>query len=139
MLSRACDLAHDKIMSQDWGDNVAKAYLRSNALNNELISGVIDHAKRCKLKEEAFAQKEDKPEAFDEFKKNHDRDPESFDKLKQPSIWHSGLKMFQVPCIIMHILFLGIVKCVVTQLLGGSKATPKTAISFATRRVFLRA
>lgn len=114
-LKNACDRAHEARVKQEWEDKHVKAYLKAHALNDETVNGVLSHAKLCLMKQVAHATKKDDPQAYLDVMEQVKNSPELFTKWKHHPIWNSGVRMVQVVCIIMHLLFLGIVKTLLTQ------------------------
>lgn len=114
-LCRVVDKAHNKLLSADWSKMQADNFLTAHALSKETVKNVIDCAVGCILKERAetgLVQGDDAEEVL----KWIEREPHKFQKFECPAIWTSGIEMYQVPCIIMHLLFLGISKWVLGQI-----------------------
>ena len=108
-------------MSKSWSPKATENWLDSYALDGNTVGGVIRHAQNCLMKKQAQ----------DKIIPNHEevlemvaRDHQKYEKYRTPPIWSSGIKTEQVACIIMHLLFLGISKCmmgIIEKWLGLSK------------------
>ena len=110
ILQKASDRAIAAIFSGEWTQGETEAYLEAHALNKETYMQIIRFAQRCVMKREAEANKDRDPQHYKEVMEWYNEDPGRYNNWEPPAIWSSGLQLEQVPCIIMHLLFLGIVK-----------------------------
>lgn len=108
-LCEVVDKAHDKLVSTEWTKSQAENYLTAHALSKETVDAVIECALGTILKDRAERNLVENVDQVNEWIKS---EPHKYRKFEYPPIWTSGIDISQVPCIIMHLLFLGIAKCI---------------------------
>lgn len=128
LLSRVANTAHDSIVSYKWTDKEALAFLRAHAINTNLAQhGIVANAVRCRSKQTAEIMKEKHPHEYEQQQKFEKANPSGYQKHPHPCIWSSGLRMEQVICVIMHLLFLGIVKTLMEEVVQWLAGVDKNA------------
>jgi hypothetical protein len=115
LVQEAAETAHQKIVSGHWpNSNTQTAYLDAHALNRKTRDSIIQQANNCKLKKRAVADNDQ--ETLQKIEVWEKEFPDMWNGAwKGPAIWSSGLDIDQVPCIIMHLLFLGMVKLLMEE------------------------
>ena len=124
-LRAAADRAHEAILKQEWNVLQTKAFLKANALNDKSIAGIMLCAKGSLLKQNAIAMRENDPDHYNLIMERAKQSPHLYEKWVKPVIWNSGMDMDQVICIIMHLLFLGLSKHMMSSVQNWAKTQRK--------------
>ena len=93
--------------SGEWKANQATEYLKSHGLNTETAKGVSNSATWMGLWARRHGLDPDSVNILEECRRKH---PEYFEEYVLPPFLTSGLSMDQVIPVLMHLLFLGLVK-----------------------------
>jgi len=112
VMKSAVEVAHNGILSDGWSNKNAKAYLRVHGLNAEAIEAITECATKCRLYKsvtDAAGRDPTRPEIM-ALEEERERKPELFRMWKFPSLWVRGVQLNQHIDVIMHLLFLGVVK-----------------------------
>lgn len=112
-LCSAIDLVHDKIINGEWTEDVAKAFLQVECINDDLQKVIIDHAINALSLKEAALSDDDKVL----LETARQKDPQRYEKVKPLALWQRALQdLCNYIDVIMHLLFLGIVSYVMTTI-----------------------
>ena len=114
-LIRAVDMAHEKILSQEWSSANAVAYLKTNCLDDASIDQIVANAQNCLVVKVAESQKEADPELYNSANYLRKQNPKLFSPWKKPSLWNELIPINVYAEVPMHLLFLGIVKTTISE------------------------
>ena len=102
--------AHEGMVSENFSDKNVEAYMRMNGLNSEAIQSTIKCAGNCKIFAVIEVDVENDPDEFHAILENETAYPLLFQRWTYPAVWARGVKLSQHVDVVMHSLFLGIVK-----------------------------
>lgn len=107
LLLKCVEKAHNKLVSGSWSPGQAQAYLVAHALNEQVVQGAIGNALKFKLRDD-LSSKQSRDVVAEGWLKHLESTDSPLYTL--PPIWTSGVLLEQVPCLPMHLLFLGLAK-----------------------------
>ena len=108
-LANAAKKAHMNIVSEEWTSKMAIAFLDSVGINEYAITKIIDNAERAFSY--SFLEKSSvNPSGFQSLVELKEQEPSLFEEWKGCAIWRSPIDIDHVVDVIMHLLFLGVVK-----------------------------
>jgi hypothetical protein len=117
VLVNAVDKAHEKIVQDEWSIKSAKEYMNVHGLNTECVDAVISRAKNCRLLQmQEDGTNELGADAVGAIDRERARTPEMYEKWKTPALWCRGTDFIQSVDVVMHLLFLGVVKTTVRRI-----------------------
>jgi hypothetical protein len=117
-LKQAVYDAHNFYVNGNWTTNNVQSYLRVHGINNDVITEILECAENCKLFHEADDCNADE---IIYLNKQREENPEMFEMWKFPSLWDHGVELFQHIDVVMHLLFLGIVKTCIQKVIQWTK------------------
>ncbi|MFY7881041.1 MAG: hypothetical protein ACOVR6_01995 [Fimbriimonas sp.] len=132
MMKFAVTTAHNEFVSGRWNKKNIDSYLRVHGLNNEAIAAITECCMNCKL----LADMESNPLLLNDpdvqlswqrLLVKRRNAPEKYRMWKIPALWDRGVQLFQHVDVIMHLLFLGVVKTVIQMVQEWSKKRGKNA------------
>ena len=117
-LIKAKELSHNNLVSGRWSEKSAKSFLKVQGMNNFIIDMIIEHA----LNERKFnyvmsTYDQQSPEYRYMFKEKQ-LNPSKFTIIQNPAFWKSNIDLHQCIDAVMHLIFLGIVKLTITEVLS---------------------
>jgi hypothetical protein len=104
-LMSAATLAHAQYISGNWTESNVKAYLRVSALNTEAIDSILNHAKYAKKTHNA-----NDADLDDEVREHRSNFPHLYKQWPFPSLWNRKVDLSQHIDVVMHLIFLGVMK-----------------------------
>ncbi len=113
MLKEAVQAAHNGFVHDGWSPNNLKTYLPVHGINSEAVQGIFECAKNCKA---VIDLPEDDPQRVALIMKQR-TNPELFTMWKFLSLWSRNVKLCQHIDVIMHLVFLGVVKTTMQKFL----------------------
>ncbi len=106
-LKKAVSVAHEGYVMQEWGEGTLRDVLRVEVMNKKIIDRVLKHARYAKGLAVATGA------TLEELQQVQQKQPELFEKMPYPAQWlRSNTELETYIDVIMHLLFLGIVKAV---------------------------
>lgn len=121
-LKQAVFDAHNSYVSGQWNANNVHSYLRVHGINNDAVTEILKCAENCKLLTDAdMGDTEENIDLMMELEEH----PETFVMWKFPSLWERGVELHQHIDVVMHLLFLGIVKTCIQKVLQWTKLRGK--------------
>jgi hypothetical protein len=85
-------------------------FLHVSGLNTEAISNILECASNCKNLAQLEASMDINPQQYDEIHQEKESNPHLFQRWRFPSIWMQGCSLHQHVDVLMHQLFLGVMK-----------------------------
>ena len=118
-LKKECLYVHNKITSNTWTEENAMAYLKSIGLNDKSCKSLIRNASNMKNLTEAekALEEEDNEEnrlLVESVHELKEENPTEFEPWRHPAVWNAGIELTQCHQAGMHLLFLGVVKSMIT-------------------------
>ncbi len=112
-LKAAVDTAHDGYVNQGWSNQTCESYLEVEGLSTKYIDVVMDHCARSLSLKLAIAE----PEKYAEILQDAKERAERYMKARYPSPWTRPTVTLELhPDVIMHLIFLGVVKTTIGQI-----------------------
>lgn len=112
-LKNAVDFIHDAFCHHEWSHQQCSSYLQVEGLDDKIIEKVLEHASRCYSLLIAQSDQEKYRAIINDARQN----PSKYQKLAYPAPWiRPGMTLNLHPDVIMHLLFLGVVKTVLGQI-----------------------
>ena len=127
IMKAAVEVAHNGIVSGGWSNKNAKAYLRVHGINAEAIEAITECATKCKNYRNAVDAAGGDPTMPEivTLEAERERRPELFRMWKFPSLWVRGVQLNQHVDVVMHLLFLGVVKTTMQMIQRWTKERAK--------------
>ena len=121
-MQSALEYAKNRLVHHGWNSTKCTDFLNQHGFHTAVIKELLK--KLCKLKAfgEAEIGKDSNPELWGEMLEALKGNPEDFDPMKRPSIWYESEDLDLYPDIPMHLLFLGIVKTVIKEIVTWLKS-----------------
>jgi len=123
VMKAAVEKTHDKLSSGMWTTDNATAYLWVNGLNKEARTEVIMRATNIRTYNELRQSLDD--EAFQALQRLKKQDPSAFERWQFPALWSRSTMLLQHVDVIMHLLFLGVIKTTIKHIEGWIKKRGK--------------
>ena len=121
MLQSGVLFSHANFVRGDWDAEEVKQYLYSLSINKDAVQSVLKHAQNAR----AIKLLEDDPNNNMHYQVllcHHDSNPEMYECWAYPTAWRRGLPLDAHVDVPMHLLFLGVTKTVVKQIMEWTKA-----------------
>jgi hypothetical protein len=122
-LTDVIDKANSMIINEQWTFTKAKSYLKFNGFNSSSIELILNAAVRIRNHGKAEKLKEEDPETWEQILEELVANPELFEMLKRPAVWYQYDDFDCFTDIPMHLLFLGIVKSIILEVMVWLKKT----------------
>ena len=123
-LIRAVDTAHERFVDANWTSQNCEAFLEVEGLSNRYIERVMEHCIHCYSLKQARLDPERNRVIIDAAA----QEPAKYSKVPYPCAWtRPTMSLRHHPEVIMHLLFLGIVKSTVIQIQNCLSAQSKLA------------
>ena len=106
-MKHALITAHEGMVSENWSNKNAEAYMRVNGLNSEAIQSTIKCGVNCKVFAALEEYAGDDSDEFHAFLENQTANPLLLQRWTYPAVWVRGVKLSQHVDVVMHLLFLG--------------------------------
>ena len=124
--------AHNEFVTGSWNKKNVDSFLRVHGLNNEAIFSIMECATNCRLLAEFENNQEmnGDPEiqlSYQQLLVKKLAAPEKFMVWKYPALWNRGVQLSQHVDVVMHLIFLGVVKTVIQMVQDWSKKRGKNA------------
>jgi len=131
-LKSAALLSHQQFINGSWSKSNVESFLKANGLNNNAISGILTCAGNSKelaeLEKNCTKQHNASMQArYEEIIQEKQRKPTLYDKWSMPALWDRGVQLEQHVDVVMHLLFLGVVRCTLELVQVWSKRRGKNA------------
>jgi hypothetical protein len=107
---------HDNIVSGIWSSENGNAFLWVNGINQEACVEILKCAineMRCNI---LFVDRHSRKDEFDAISRSRERDPNLFKRWSFPVLWNRGTELSQHVEVIMHLIFLGVVKATIKRI-----------------------
>ena len=91
------------------------------------VDAIKVRAQNVEAFNKAYEKRRTKPQEFGEMQRRRDAKPDLYRMWKFPSVWERDVHLYQHVDVIMHLLFLGVVKTVVRKIMNWAKARNKNA------------
>jgi hypothetical protein len=127
VMMAAVERAHSGVVSRGWSFNNMKSYLRVHGLNAEAISAISECAMKCRSYKSLLDAAEGGvvgPELA-AMEEEREQRPELFRMWKFPSLWVRGVQLSQHIDVVMHLLFLGVIKTTIQKIQQWTKERGK--------------
>ena len=118
--------AHTSIVSGVWSVENAQSYLRTEGLNTEAVSDIIECATNVRALNALMENRENFPTDYEAMVRDKQRNPSSYEIWDMPAVWQRGTSLFQHVDAIMHLIFLGVFKTSVKRLEDWLKGRNRT-------------
>jgi hypothetical protein len=114
----AVGTAHDGLVNNNWKVATLTDYLRVNGLNDEAVQSMKKCTIKCKnYKDVKQIHSEDAPSPeFLELEKERENKPELYAMWSFSATWQRGVPFDQHIDIIMHLLFMGLIKTIMQNI-----------------------
>ena len=124
-LKEAIIKAHNNVVSGCWNADNAYAFLWTNGINKEARKAVIEAATNERKYNMLFNERDSNKEEFDAIHRLKELNPCSFQHWNFPALWSRGTELSQHVDVIMHLLFLGVIKATVKRVEDWMKSKGK--------------
>jgi hypothetical protein len=124
VLIEECRTAEKNYIHGDWNVENMKSYLMTFAIGPDCIDGLVEQAKRQHLLESLPSLHHD-DEAF--VLEDLEANPDKYAPYELPALWNRGVLFEQHFDVIMHLIFLGIVKKTMDMVVDWAKARSSNA------------
>lgn len=105
-LRSAVVTAHKKFLESDWSSANCSAFLKVEGMNDALIKSFLEHAMNAACLNAVLSEGHKQI-----VEQERARNPRSFERMPFPELWQrEGVELCTHPDVIMHLLFLGMVK-----------------------------
>ena len=112
-LKAAIDFAHDAFCNKGWSESECGSYLQVEGLDDKFIDNLMSHSSNCL----SLTLAEMNPEQNREIINDAESNPTKYAKLDYPAPWvRPTISLDLHPDVIMHLLFLGVVKTIVQRI-----------------------
>jgi hypothetical protein len=108
-------LSHEKKVSGEWSNNQVSAYCMSHGISHDAIARIIEHADRAMNWAYLSGQTERDSEEYQWVARDREKNPGNYSCWPPPTLWIRGTSLQQTIDAIMHLLFLGVKKKVVSK------------------------
>jgi len=109
-LKCAVATTHQNIAEGTWSIDNGKSYLLVSGLNTEAINQVLLHAGNARLYNRLYNCRESDLEKYEKISRVKSANPDLFQHWEFPSLWSRGVELSQHIDVVMHLLFLGVIK-----------------------------
>ena len=106
----------EKFENDDWDKKTTESYLRTLCINKESIVSLINHAEKKKTKNVLTLNKEKYSQEYCEVQTQLNENPSDYEDWIVPSSWRRNMELEDHVDVIMHLVFLGIVKKVTMKI-----------------------
>lgn len=112
-LKRAIDYAHDSFCNHGWSHAQCVSYLQVEGLDDKYIDHILEHSSRCL----SLAIAKQQPAKYADLLEHARQRPHLYQKGKYCAAWErSTIQLHLHPDVIMHLLFLGVVKTIIQRI-----------------------
>lgn len=94
----------------EWNEEEGKAFLTTFCINKSLRTNVVENARNARNLSIAEMEKEEMPENFAYLSLLQKENPKDFEALDVPVLWSRGVLLEMHIDVVMHLIFLGVVK-----------------------------
>lgn len=123
-LKQAVDIAHSGYVDKGWSNQNCESFLENEGMSTKYINIVMEHCARSYSLKVA----KNTPQKYASILKDAKENPTKYAKAPYPSPWSRPTVALELhPDVIMHLIFLGIVKTTVTQIQNCLSAQSKLA------------
>jgi len=127
MLVAAVRKTHEMVSTGQWEVKNGKAFLATFAINDNFRCKVTENAWNAWQLSLATQNKNTHPEEHSYMMKRLEMDPQDFSVVKLPALWVRGALLTQHIDVVMHLVFLGVIKtCVQHTQLWATKRNKHT-------------
>ena len=116
---------HNKLLTGEWSEKNAKAYLKVEGMNNYIIDNIIGNALNERKFKYVISNYGDNSPEYMFMMKQKEVAPDKYTILKDPAFWKSNLDLHQCIDAVMHLIFLGIVKQTLSEVISWLSLTRK--------------
>ena len=109
-LRSAVVVTHHNIAEGTWSVDNGKSYLLVSGLNTEAINQVLLHAGNARLYNTLYESRESDLAKYQKICRVKSANPDLFQHWEFPSLWSRGVELSQHIDVVMHLLFLGVIK-----------------------------
>jgi hypothetical protein len=109
----AVTITHEAIVSGQWSNDNARAYLKLFCISTKAILEILQHADNCKMLHDISNDPDASALEKSAVLEESEADPVAYSPWPIPALWSRGTDLAQHPDIPMHLLFLGVVKTTV--------------------------
>jgi hypothetical protein len=131
-LKSAVTASHENYVKGSWSKANVESYLKVTGLNSSAINSVMQCANNCKdlvavlSLDPTTASVEDIQRAQQTLQ-HKDQNPSAYEMWRMPAIWNRGVDLHQHIDVVMHLLFLGVVRTTTEMVQEWSKRRGKNA------------
>ena len=115
-LKQAVEKTHDNIVSGAWTIDNGNAFLWVHGINKEARTEILQCASNERKYKTIFEERHCREEEFTSISRLKDNDPHLFTRWQFPALWSRGTEMSQHVDVIMHLLFLGVIKATIKRI-----------------------
>ena len=124
-LKEAVGKSHDKIVSGSWTTDNANAYLWVHGINNEARKEIMEAAINERTFNQLFSVQDSKRDEFNAICRLKEQDPNLYKRWEFPALWSRGTQLCQHVDVIMHLVFLGVVRATIKRIEDWMKSKGK--------------
>ena len=124
-LREAVEKSHEKIVSGSWTADNANAYLWVHGINIEARKEILEAATNERSFNALFNEQDSRREEFDAICRLKEQDPNLYKRWEFPALWSRGTQLSQHVDVIMHLVFLGVVRATIKRIEDWMKSKGK--------------
>ena len=125
ILKDAVKQAHNNWIQNSWDSKNVEAYLRTFCINKDSIKKIVNNAENINTQTFLTKNCAQYPIEYAALIERMRYEPHEFEQWKAPSSWHRNVELPQHVDVIMHMVFLGVVKTVTYQIQEWTKLRGK--------------
>ena len=134
-LKAGVDAAHEGFVSGGWSNQNCESYLEVEGLASKFIDNVLEHSTR----NYSLALARAEPDRYQAIIDAAERNPMKYNKIPYPAAWSRPTMSLDLhPDVIMHLLFLGVVKTTIIQIQNCLSAQSKLGSFLKSTNSYLR-
>jgi len=107
---------HDRVVAGVWSIENASAFLWVNGINNEAKKEIIQHAANELRYNTLFDLRHSNKKEYETISRQRALNPSNFKRWEFPALWTRGTELTQHVDVIMHLIFLGVIKATIKRI-----------------------
>jgi hypothetical protein len=107
---------HDKVVAGVWSIENANAFLWVNGINTEAKKEIIQNATNELRYNTLFDLRHSKKKEYESISRQRASNPSNFKRWEFPALWTRGTELTQHVDVIMHLIFLGVIRATIKRI-----------------------